>query len=137
MKYENELPFFATEAHYLHLPHQCVNFLTDGLDYNVSLGSFNISLAVNEICFDVTIVDDFFPENEEEFSLILTADNALSVISHNVTTIRIQDNDGRFSLAKLQCVDCDSHIRRAGGCYWWKVIYCKQTTTKVVKVKNI
>ena len=70
-------------------------FVIDGIDYNVSLGSFEISSSTNEVCFNVTIIDDFFPENEEEFSLVLTANDPLSVVSHsNITTVTIQDNDG-------------------------------------------
>ena len=43
------------------------------------------------------IVDDTVMEDEEEFILILTADNALSVVTHpNSTNVIILDDNGTF-----------------------------------------
>jgi len=67
---------------------------TDGIDYRVSLGTLTLSQSQNVKCFQVTIVDDDLPEPEENFTLVLSSDSALSNISQlNSTTVVIQEND--------------------------------------------
>ena len=67
---------------------------TDGIDYRLSLGTFTLTQSENTKCFEVTIVDDDLPEHEENFTLVLSADNALSNVSHPRTAmVIIQEND--------------------------------------------
>ena len=70
---------------------------------NFRLGPFNNS--VRQLSFNVSIVNDNIPEDDETFSASLTLDPAAQArldnrvtVSPNVTTVTIQDNDGKVSI---------------------------------------
>ena len=68
-----------------------------GADFNIPLVSMNVSRSHPRACITIEIVDDTVMEDEEEFILILMADNALSVVRHyNSTSVIILDDDGTF-----------------------------------------
>ena len=73
---------------------------------NFRLGPFNNS--VRQLSFTVSIVNDNILENDETFSVSLTLDPAAQarlgnrvIVSPDVTTVTIQDNDGKVSIMYL------------------------------------
>ena len=66
------------------------------------LGPF--SNSVRQLSFNVSIVNDNIPEDDETFSASLTLDPAAQdrlgsrvTVSPNVATVTIQDNDGKHT----------------------------------------
>lgn len=68
-----------------------------GADFNLALGRRSLSKALPRVCIIIDILDDAVIEEDEEFVLVLTADNALSTAAQpNTTNIIIADNDCRL-----------------------------------------
>ena len=98
--------FLFSMLYLSYLMHKILFFLSAaGADFNIPLASMNniplasmnVSRSHPRACMTIEIVDDTVMEDEEEFILILTADNALSVVTHpNSTNVIILDDDDTF-----------------------------------------
>ena len=76
---------------------------------NFRLGPFNDS--VRELSFNVSIVNDSIPEDTEMFNVSLTLDPAAEarlgnrvIVSPDVATVTIQDNDGKHMYFNIKSV---------------------------------
>ena len=71
-----------------------LNFTIFEGDYNTSNVPAVIPVGVSQSCFQLVAIDDTIVESDEEFTLIVEAENLNDVISGNMTIV-VSDNDGK------------------------------------------
>ena len=86
-------------------------------DYQALTVQLTFTSSMTEICRDITIINDVFYEDPENFNVILTTVDPDVILNPDTGTITVLDEDGKYTL-QYKIIKMPRAVLSCSCCHW-------------------